>query len=124
MSRRILIIDDEDDIREIAQMSLEMIAGWQVFTARSGPEGIEVASREQPEAVLLDVMMPGLDGPQTLRRLQEDARTKAIPVVFLTAKAQTSEQSRLRQLGARGVIAKPFDPITLADQVAELLDSP
>ncbi|MDH4074717.1 MAG: response regulator [Acidimicrobiia bacterium] len=124
MSRRILIIDDEADIREVAQMSLELIAGWQVLTASSGTEGIELASSQQPEAVLLDVMMPGLDGPQTLQLLQANERTHAIPVIFLTAKAQTSEQRLLRDLGARGVIAKPFDPVTLAHQVVELLDSP
>ena len=100
--RRVLIVDDEDDIREVAQMSLELVAGWQVTTASSGEQALTAAALEQPDAVLLDVMMPGLDGPQTLEKLLADPRTSEIPVIFLTAKVQLAEQRRLQDLGARG----------------------
>ncbi|HEY4303378.1 MAG TPA: response regulator [Gemmatimonadaceae bacterium] len=121
MSRTLLLIDDDDDIREIAQLSLELGAGWTVLTAASGVEGIEVAREKQPDAILLDVMMPVLDGPATLAKLREDERTKAIPVVFLTAKARPSERDRLAGLDVAGVLAKPFDPMTLADQLQSTL---
>lgn len=117
MSRTLLLIDDDDDIREIAQLSLELGAGWTVLTAASGSAGIEVAREQQPDAILLDVMMPVLDGPATLARLREDPRTKAIPVVFLTAKARPAERDRLAGLDVAGVLPKPFDPMTLADQL-------
>lgn len=117
----VLIIDDEDDIREVAQVSLELIGGFRALVARSGEEGVEKAAAERPDAILLDVMMPGMDGPETLARLRVDPRTCEIPVVFLTAKAQAAEQRRLAELGAQGVIAKPFDPVLVAGSVAELL---
>jgi CheY-like chemotaxis protein len=121
MSKRVLLIDDEDDIREVAGMSLETVAGWTTIAARSGREGVKMAAEHQPDAILLDVMMPDMDGPSTFRNLQESAATKSIPVIFLTAKAQTREQRGFRELGAHGVISKPFDPLTLADQISELL---
>jgi CheY-like chemotaxis protein len=121
MSRTLLLIDDDDDIREIAQLSLELGAGWTVLTAASGTEGIEVAREKQPDAILLDVMMPTLDGPATLAQLREDERTVGIPVVFLTAKARPSERDRLAGLDVSGVLAKPFDPMTLADQLRSVL---
>ena len=94
--KRILVIDDENDIREIAQLSLEMMGGWTVVTARSGQEGIDKAIAEQPEAILLDVMMPEMDGPTTLQQLQANAVTKHIPVIFLTAKVQSADRRHLR----------------------------
>jgi CheY-like chemotaxis protein len=121
MTKRVLLVDDEDDIREVAGMSLETVAGWSILEARSGREGLKIAAAEQPDAILLDVMMPDMDGPATFMNLQNDAATKNIPVIFLTAKAQTREQRSFRELGAQGVISKPFDPMTLADQVAEIL---
>jgi CheY-like chemotaxis protein len=121
MSKRVLLIDDEDDIREVAGMSLETVAGWTTLAARSGREGLKIAAEQQPDAILLDVMMPDMDGPSTFRNLQESAATRSIPVIFLTAKAQTREQRGFRELGAHGVISKPFDPLTLADQISELL---
>jgi CheY-like chemotaxis protein len=117
----VLLVDDEDDIREVAEVSLHLVAGWQVATARSGEEAVVKALVEQPDVILLDVMMPGLDGPEALGRLRADPRTAAIPVVFLTAKAQASERERLVGLGAAGVISKPFDPLTLAEQVSGAL---
>ena len=122
MSRTLLLIDDDDDIREIAQLSLELGAGWTVLTAASGSEGIEIARDRHPDAILLDVMMPVLDGPATLAKLREDDRTKMIPVVFLTAKARPAERNRLAGLDVAGVLAKPFDPKTLADQLESVLD--
>jgi CheY-like chemotaxis protein len=121
MSRTLLLIDDDDDIREIAQLSLELSAGWNVITAASGADGIELARERQPDAILLDVMMPVLDGPATLARLREDERTKTIPVVFLTAKARPAERDRLAGLDVVGVLAKPFDPMTLANQLETAL---
>jgi len=121
MTKRVLLVDDEDDIREVAAMSLETVAGWTVIAARSGLEGLKIAAEQQPDVILLDVMMPDMDGPSTFKNLQTGEATKAIPVIFLTAKAQTREQRGFRELGAQGVISKPFDPLTLADQVSELL---
>jgi CheY-like chemotaxis protein len=117
----ILIIDDESDIREVAQVSLEMIGGWQVLTSESGQDGLEKAKADQPDAILLDVMLPDMDGPTTLQNLQADPATSHIPVVFLTAKIQPSDRNRFANLGVVAVIAKPFDPINLASQVAEAL---
>lgn len=119
--KRILLIEDEDDIREVAQASLELTRGWEVHAASSGREGIERAASLQPDAILLDVMMPDMDGPTTFTHLQERADTRAIPVILLTAKVQAADRSRFDGLGVRAVIAKPFDPMTLADQVANAL---
>lgn len=102
-------------------MSLEAVAGWETVSAPSGRDGIRLAREHQPDAILLDVMMPDLDGPSTFRLLREDPATRLIPVVFLTAKAQAVEQRVLRDLGANGVIAKPFDPLELAKQISGLL---
>jgi CheY-like chemotaxis protein len=121
MSRRILIVDDEDDIREVAQVSLELVGHFEVLTASNGREGLERARGEKPDAILLDVMMPDMDGPATLAQLQSDPATRDIPVVFLTAKTQTSERTRLEQLGAAGILTKPFDPLKLAGEVASTL---
>jgi CheY-like chemotaxis protein len=120
-SRRILIVDDEDDIREVAQVSLELVGQYEVLTAASGREGLLRARDQRPDAILLDVMMPDLDGPATLAELQADPATRDIPVLFLTAKAQTAERTRLAQLGAAGVLTKPFDPLTLPQEVASAL---
>ena len=121
MSRKILLVDDEDDIREVAQMSLEMTAGWQVLTAPSGPEALRLAAAERPDAILLDVMMPGMDGPATARELRAGAATAHIPIVLLTAKVQPADRRRFDDLGVAGILSKPFDPMTLADEVAAVL---
>jgi two-component system, OmpR family, alkaline phosphatase synthesis response regulator PhoP len=118
---RVLIIDDEDDIREVAQASLELMGDWVVITASSGAEGVRTAAAERPDVILLDVMMPGMDGPATLAALRADEATAAIPVVLLTAKAQSSDRSALDRLGAAGVIAKPFDPLGLSDELTAVL---
>jgi CheY-like chemotaxis protein len=121
MSRKILLVDDEDDIREVAQMSLEMTAGWDVVTASSGAEGLRLAAAERPDAILLDVMMPGMDGPATARALKEDPGTAEIPIILLTAKVQAADRRRFDDLGVAGILAKPFDPMALADEVRGVL---
>ena len=121
-SRRVLVVDDEEAIREIAALSMEAVGGHQVSTAASGPEALRRAIAEPPDAILLDVMMPGLDGPGTVSRLQQDARTRGIDVILLTAKVQARDTARLGEIpGVSGIIAKPFDPMTLPAQVAEML---
>ena len=119
--RRILIIDDEDDIREVAALSLEATAGWEILTAGSGIEGIAIATAEQPDAILMDVMMPGVDGPTTFRNMQQDPVIAHIPVLLLTAKVQGVDQRRFASLGVAAILFKPFDPLTLAGQISEAL---
>jgi CheY-like chemotaxis protein len=117
----VLVVDDEDDIREVTQVSLEVVAGWGVVTARSGREGVAKAAAHQPDAILLDVMMPDMDGPATFEELQNCADTRHIPVILLTAKVQSAERRQFAELGIASLISKPFDPLTLADQVAAAL---
>jgi len=119
---RILYVDDEADIREVAAMALELEPDFEVRTCASGAEALETAPAWQPDLILLDVMMPGLDGPAVLARLRGADETTAIPIVFISARTQQQEVDQLRQLGARGVIAKPFDAMTLAEQVRGLLE--
>ncbi|MGI8773357.1 MAG: response regulator [Acidobacteriaceae bacterium] len=121
MGRRILIIDDEEDIRQVAGLSLETVAGWDVILANSGAQGIETAAREVPDAILLDVMMPAMDGPTTFQHLRDNPKTTMIPVLLLTAKVQGSDQRRFASLGVAGILFKPFDPLTLSRQVADAL---
>lgn len=115
------MVDDEEMIRKVAEVSLTKIGGWEVLTAGSGEEGLRKAAAERPDAILLDVMMPGLDGPGTFERLRADPVTADIPVVFFTAKARISDHQQLRDLGVAGIVVKPFDPILLASQLAEIL---
>ncbi|WP_413166512.1 response regulator [Capilliphycus salinus ALCB114379] len=122
MTRLVLLIDDEDDIREVAQMTLEFILGWQVITAQSGPEGLTKACQEQPDVILLDVMMPEWDGLMTFQKLQAEPKTKDIPVILLTAQVQTEKQRLFAESGVNGVITKPFEPLTLGNLVAQILD--
>jgi CheY-like chemotaxis protein len=121
LPRRILIIDDEDDIREVAALSLETVAGWDVTMAGSGAAGIVKALEQQPDAILLDVMMPVMDGPTTFRELHALPETTNIPVILLTAKVQAADQKRFSDLGVAAVMFKPFDPLTLAGEIAHAL---
>jgi two-component system OmpR family response regulator len=121
---KVLIIDDEPDIRRIARLGLARVGGMEVVDAASGADGLVRARADKPDAILLDVMMPGLDGPSTLARLREDPETASVPVVFLTAKAIASEVERLKSLGAAGVLTKPFDPMTLARDLKAALGRP
>jgi two-component system, OmpR family, response regulator len=118
---KILHIEDEVDIQEVARIALEDVGGFFVTVVGSGKEGLAAASRTQPDVILLDVMMPGMDGPTTLQELRRTPATASIPVIFMTAKAQTHEIERYLALGALGVITKPFDPMTLAEEVSALL---
>jgi CheY-like chemotaxis protein len=120
-SQTVLIVDDEEDIRELARISLERVGGLQVIAASSGEQGLELAAAEQPDAILLDAMMPGIDGPATLERLKADPNTAGIPVVFLTGSVQEAERDRFMGLGALGLLPKPFDPMKLADELRACL---
>jgi CheY-like chemotaxis protein len=120
---KVLLVDDEPDIRRIGQISLEHVGKWKVVQAQSGLQALTVAASEKPDVILLDVMMPELDGPGTFARLREDPATAAIPVIFMTAKAQPHEVASYRALGAAGVIAKPFDPMTLPGEVRSIVEA-
>jgi CheY-like chemotaxis protein len=120
-TKQILVIDDEADIREVAQLSLEVTTGWQVLTAASGLEGLSLAQIHYPDAILLDIMMPEMDGLTTWQHFQNNPKTQNIPVIFLTAKVQAQEQRHYAQLGAAAILTKPFDPTTLGDSIVEAL---
>jgi len=119
---KVLVVDDEADIRRIASLSLSGVGGMEVAQADGGSEGIRKAREDRPDVILLDLMMPVLDGLATFRALRDDPETSEIPVVFLTAKTVSSEMERLKSLGARGVLIKPFDPMALPRLLRELLD--
>ncbi|GAB4330332.1 MAG: response regulator [Leptolyngbyaceae cyanobacterium] len=121
MTKRILIIDDDPDILAVAQLALETIGEWDVITALSGKKGIELAREERPDAILLDVMMPEMDGIATLRVLQSGSETASIPVILMTAKVQPADQQRFANLGVVATIVKPFKAMQLSTQISELL---
>ncbi|PSB23932.1 response regulator [Stenomitos frigidus] len=121
-SKRVLIIDDEETIQTVVQFGIRMTAGWDVLSASSGAQGIQTAQAEAPDVILLDVMMPDMDGIATLKALQSHPGTEQIPVIFLTAKAQTSEKYQFNRLGVSGVITKPFNSLDLPEQIAKILD--
>ena len=121
-AKRVLVVDDEPHIREIAQMTLEAVAGWRVATASSGADALAMLDELVPDAILLDVMMPGMDGPTTVQRLRAKAATEAVPVILLTAKVQADDRRRFDDLDIQGVISKPFDPMRLAAEIAATLD--
>lgn len=118
-AKRVLIIDDEPDIREVVAMALECNS-VEVIAASDGRAGVRAALEHRPDLILLDVMMPELDGPSTFGLLQESDATRAIPVIFLTAKVQAADRRKLTALGALGIIAKPFDPMRLAEEIGAL----
>lgn len=118
--RRILFAEDDPDIQVVARMALETIGGYTVRLCASGKEVLDLAESFAPDLVILDVMMPGMGGPATLAALRQDPRFSATPVVFMTAKVQPHEVAEYKRLGALGVIAKPFDPMALPDQIREL----
>ncbi|MGB3296445.1 MAG: response regulator [Phormidesmis sp.] len=121
MIRRILVIDDEASILVVVKTTLEITAGWKVITTDSAMAGFEIAKREQPDAILLDVVMPDLDGVTVFQKLQMEPQTQDIPVIFLTAKARYVERESLEHLGSAGMIYKPFEAGAIADQVKTLL---
>ena len=117
----ILVVDDDDFVRMLTRVSLSKVGGMRVLEASGGAEGLLLAAQEQPDVIMLDVMMPGMDGADTLRALRANPATAAIPVIFLTAKAMPDEKARLSELGAAAVFTKPFDPLTIADDVRRVL---
>ena len=118
---KVLHVEDEPDIREVAAFALGLEPDLELTSAASGPEALRELERATPDVVLLDVMMPGMDGPTVLAALRDRPETAAVPVIFMTARARDGEIDRYLNLGAVGVITKPFDPMTLAQEVKSLL---
>ena len=118
--RKVLLVEDEADIREVTKLSLEMVGGLRVEVCSCGEEALQKAPEFAPDLILLDVMMPGIDGPTTLQRLREHPGLRSIPVVFMTAKVMQAELDEYRSLGAADVIPKPFDPMTLTDRLKDV----
>ena len=116
----ILYVEDEPDIRTVAQLALETVGGFTVKVCGNGEEALQAGPTFKPDLLLLDVMMPGMDGPTTLAALRKDPSMKNTPVIFMTAKVQPSEIQHYRDMGALDVIAKPFNPMTLAEQVRSI----
>jgi CheY-like chemotaxis protein len=121
MSRRILVVDDDDDVRRLAVMSLARVGGHEVTGVASGDDCLAALAVELPDAVVLDVMMPGMDGPTTLLAIRDDPAMRDLPVVFLTAGVVEADVDRLRDLPVAGILNKPFDPMQLPRQLAEIL---
>jgi two-component system OmpR family response regulator len=119
----ILCIDDEEDILQVAKLALEAIGGFRVSVCHGSAESVAKAKALKPDLVLLDVMMPVMDGPTTLAKLHESDACPALPVMFMTAKARPDELNALLELGAIGVISKPFDPMTLSVEIRSLWDT-
>lgn len=121
MSKTVLVVDDDDGVRDIISISLEIVAGWQVLTAASGQAGIAIAQSQQPDLILLDVMMPGEDGLVVFQQLQANPLTQTIPTILLTAKARMSEREEFMDSGVNGVIVKPFKARDLVQQINQML---
>jgi two-component system, OmpR family, response regulator len=119
---KILVIDDDADIRSIARLGLSRVGGMTVIEATSGGEGVRKAQDERPDVILLDMMMPTMDGVETLSALRSQLATAMTPVIFLTAKAPGHEVERMTSLGAAGVLVKPFDPRTLSQDVRAIVN--
>ena len=119
--KQILVIDDEADICEIAKVSLQITKQWQVLIASSGEEGVAIAVAKQPDAILLDVVMPEVNGLMTLKALQDNPATRLIPVIMLTATGNIATQQQYVGFGAKAILSKPFDPGMLGNQIAAAL---
>ncbi len=119
--KTVLLVDDDQNIRFVAQMSLEGLTSWQVIAAESGEDALRKVADKTPDVILLDMMMPGMDGPATFAKLRERPELASVPIIFMTAKVQTHEIEGYRQLGAAGVITKPFDPMSLADDIRQIV---
>lgn len=115
--KKILLVEDEDDIKVIAQFALEVLGKFEVKYGSSGLEAIPIAEEFKPDLILLDMMMPGMDGVATLKALRDHPELSKIPVIFMTAKVQTNEITQYKEMGVLDVIAKPFDPMTLAERL-------
>jgi CheY-like chemotaxis protein len=118
----VLVVDDDDEIREITKLALEIMGGWEVLQADRGATALQVAAEHLPDVVLLDVMMPEMDGPTTFGHLQADPATSDIPVILLTAKVRVGHNQLWDELAVAGVISKPFNPTTLTEQIDDLVE--
>ncbi|MDD2332147.1 MAG: response regulator [Candidatus Cloacimonetes bacterium] len=121
--KKILLIEDEPDIQEITRSALELVGGFDVLAASGGMEGIALAESNVPDLILMDMMMPGLDGAETLKLMRQNSKIKMIPVVFMTAKVQAHEIQQYIDLGAVDVIPKPFDPMQISNQIYQIWSS-
>ncbi len=120
-NRKILVVDDEERLRELVQACMEDLAGWETLTAACGEECLQILQTESVNVILLDVSMPGMDGVAVHERLQANSDTRSIPIILLTAKVLPSDRAKFAQMGVRGVISKPIQPATLVAEVAEIL---
>jgi two-component system OmpR family response regulator len=121
--KRILLVEDESDIRTVARMALEAVGGFTVLDCASGYEALAAAPSAHADLILLDVMMPGLDGPSTLAELRKIPATAGTPVIFMTAKVQPAEIAQYLALGALDVVAKPFDPMAVSTEIQRIWDA-
>ncbi|MEA5486018.1 MULTISPECIES: response regulator [Pseudanabaena] len=121
-TKSILLIDDEPNLAQVIAVCLESFKGWKVQIANSGKAGLSIVESLKPDAILLDVMMPEMDGITVFQHLQQNPETQNIPVILLTAKVQASDRARFAQLDIAGAISKPFEPLQIADQIAQLLN--
>ncbi|MEG4985223.1 response regulator [Microcoleus sp. BR0-C5] len=121
IGKQILIVDDQEHLRELIQLCLEDLAGWNTLVAESGQECLQILQTERPNAILLDISMPGMDGFAVYARLRSDPITRSIPVILLTARVMPSDMANFAEMGVAGVIRKPFEPTTLPGKVAEML---
>ncbi|MES2207697.1 MAG: response regulator [Pseudomonadota bacterium] len=118
--KKIMCVEDEADIRTITQLALETLGGYTVKMCESGQEALNTVQTFNPDLILMDVMMPGMDGPTTLTRLKSSEATAHIPVIFMTARVQSSDIQQYLSLGAISAIAKPFDPVTLSSEISKI----
>lgn len=122
MNKLILLIDDELDLAEVIGVCLESFKDWKVRIVNSGKEALSIVEDLQPDAILLDVMMPEMDGIEVYQHLQANSLTQHIPVILLTAKVQSHEREHFDNLSVAGIIAKPFDPVAISDHISQLLN--
>jgi two-component system, OmpR family, response regulator len=120
---KILVVDDDPAMRLVASIALEQVGGFEVLLAQGGLEAIECARENKPDAILMDLVMPDVDGPDVLQTLRQHESTDKIPIIFHTAKTDPSEVRDMLALGAKGVIGKPFDPAALAEEIERILES-
>jgi CheY-like chemotaxis protein len=121
VTHRIMVVDDDDDVRRLAAMALARVGGYEVTSVPSGAECLAALADGLPDAIVLDVMMPGMDGPTTLHALQDHPTARDVPVVFLTAGVVDTDMDRLRAMPVAGILNKPFDPLQLSAQLAQIL---
>jgi two-component system alkaline phosphatase synthesis response regulator PhoP len=122
--RKVLLAEDDEDIQKVARISLQFRGGWDVTLATDGEQCLALAASDPPDLILLDCMMPKLDGYETCRRLKQDPTLRHIPVIFLTAKSQEAEMRKGLTLGAVGYLVKPFNPMSLAAEIMQILEVP